>query len=539
MAVTVFDAMKLPVMERTKLVAGQAGLSNPIHWVTIVEVIEDETRLQQNEFLITTAYGLQNSTSAKREFIEKLSSRQLSAVAIQTGFYLQSIPQEFIEAANRYQLPLIELPSELNFSMITRELLQQVVNNRLHIAEFSESIYHKLTNLLITKQNLQSIADSLEQWINGHIIICDDEFVLLAGRSTLYSLEKLLHVVLDYSDSGSISIRNPTSNEKHSVSSFKMTYSEVCFNVRTSPIIAANSLLGYVIVLKEDDFSDLDLLAMEHASTICALEFLAKKQIKESQRRFKADLLTEVFRLEHSESREVQNRLMDLGMDLQQRHTVVQFYAQNCSWDATMTRTVEKFFDSLSLWYLSKETINGFIVLCRSDELLSITRQLEKRLTEWKNPKISAAIGASCAELVTLRESATDAELIRKYAPVLNPDSLVSDITSLEPYLPFINMLEQGLSLSKCYHKLLYPLLTAPYLLDTLETLLRNNMSRKLTSQELFIHRHTLNYRIEKIEGLTNRSLHQPRDRFEFQIALIAYRLSHEVQIKSGTIESG
>ena len=53
-----FEALQLPIMKRASLVAGHEGVNTPIKWVTIVEVIEDTTRLQEGEFLITTAYGL-------------------------------------------------------------------------------------------------------------------------------------------------------------------------------------------------------------------------------------------------------------------------------------------------------------------------------------------------------------------------------------------------------------------------------------------------------------------------------------------------
>src|SRR5690606_8150436 len=97
-------------------------------WVTIVEVLEDETRLQPGEFLITTGYGLADDEPRLRNFIPALARQGLSGVAIHTGFYLGSIPQVCIDAANQYQLPLIEIPSQLNFSTVTKAMLVPIMN---------------------------------------------------------------------------------------------------------------------------------------------------------------------------------------------------------------------------------------------------------------------------------------------------------------------------------------------------------------------------------------------------------------------------
>ena len=89
MAISIREALQLPVMSQTKLVAGFDGLDNMIEWVTIVEVLEDINRLQDGWFLITTGFGLMESEEKQRQFQRLISMKKLSGVAIYTGFYLQ------------------------------------------------------------------------------------------------------------------------------------------------------------------------------------------------------------------------------------------------------------------------------------------------------------------------------------------------------------------------------------------------------------------------------------------------------------------
>ena len=57
-AISIKDALQLPIMQKTRLVAGKRGIENQIKWVTIIEVLEDIERLQKGEFLITTGFKL-------------------------------------------------------------------------------------------------------------------------------------------------------------------------------------------------------------------------------------------------------------------------------------------------------------------------------------------------------------------------------------------------------------------------------------------------------------------------------------------------
>jgi purine catabolism regulator len=62
-------------------------------------------------------------------------------------------------------------------------------------------------------------------------------------------------------------------------------------------------------------------------------------------------------------------------------------------------------------------------------------------------------------------------------------------------------------------------------LLKSLEAFLEQNGQWERAARELFCHRHTLRYRIRRIEQLTGRDLSTARDRIEFWLALKAREL--------------
>ena len=60
----------------------------------------------------------------------------------------------------------------------------------------------------------------------------------------------------------------------------------------------------------------------------------------------------------------------------------------------------------------------------------------------------------------------------------------------------------------------------ADELLRSLDAYLEHNGHWERAAAQVFCHRHTLRYRIRRVEELTNRSLANPRDRIEFWLAL-------------------
>ncbi|MGG1400110.1 PucR family transcriptional regulator ligand-binding domain-containing protein [Bacillus salipaludis] len=161
MAIRIHEALQLPIMQQTKLIAGKNGLQNWVKWVTIVEVIEDINRLQEGEFLITTGFGLGEDEEKQSEFKKLLALGKLSGVALYTGLYLKEIPQSFISIADQHALPLIEIPANINFSMITKELLEQIVNKQRESFVASDFLQELLTQPIVNPTDVMERGKNL------------------------------------------------------------------------------------------------------------------------------------------------------------------------------------------------------------------------------------------------------------------------------------------------------------------------------------------------------------------------------------------
>ena len=63
-------------------------------------------------------------------------------------------------------------------------------------------------------------------------------------------------------------------------------------------------------------------------------------------------------------------------------------------------------------------------------------------------------------------------------------------------------------------------------LLETLEVFLEENGNTTAAARRLFLNRHSLMYRLRKIEELTGRDLHRHEDRFLLELSLRLRRIA-------------
>ncbi len=130
MSFTVKDALEMEIFQKCRLLAGESGQDNELHWVNILEILDDLSHIEPGEFLITTAHGFNvQDKNMQRSMFELFSSRKLAAIAIQTGHYIEEIPASFIRFAEDYDIPLIEIPPDISFKSITRSLMNELIRH--------------------------------------------------------------------------------------------------------------------------------------------------------------------------------------------------------------------------------------------------------------------------------------------------------------------------------------------------------------------------------------------------------------------------
>ncbi|WP_313428812.1 PucR family transcriptional regulator [Siminovitchia terrae] len=533
-AISIHNALQLPVMKKTRLVAGHQGGENSIKWVTIVEVLEDIGRLQPGEFLITTGFGLSENEEKLEVFHQLLKSKLLSGIAIYTSFYMKEIPASFIELANENDLPLIEIPTDINFSEITKAILEQIVNNQMHLLEQAENIHRELTNLILNDQSLTEVTERLAQLTSSHILIFNEFY------DTIYS-----------SDNDNLTW-NPVNGDeidisKHLIASLKRE-SKVNFTFKNHistvyPIIAKQSCYGWIVMTKpEADWQELDDIAIEQAAPIYAMEFLKKQAIEETQLRIQSNFIEDIFNKNYINERIIIDHGLKLGYDLTLNQSVFHLtFKHPEKIDVNLTDRLYHLTDQIlgqkKKQHLIQTKLNSIIFLTNvigetKEEIykhsISLAKDLLKNWTYYfPNVDLIIGIGKDYKQVDELGKSAQEAHYAVKLSDLVSKKVNIVHYDDLGMYDLLLEMERSGIPLMSIYEQHMSSLLSNKEidLIETLDSYFKNNQSIQKAAEELYIHRHTLRYRLNQIEIRTGLDIKSTEDLLKLQLGVMAYKL--------------
>ncbi|MGD8191778.1 PucR family transcriptional regulator [Brevibacillus ginsengisoli] len=516
MSITIREALQLPDMVQTRLIAGESGLDNPIRWVTIVEVLEDTSRLQEGEFLITTGFGLESDAKKQADFIPALAKQKLSGVAIHTGFYLREIPSSFLEAANRYGLPLIEIPSGLNFSTITKAILQPIMNRQFQTLAYSQAIHEQIIKVALGGGGLQAIASELARLTSGHVTIQD-----------AYGYEVVRRQGIDWDSTGK-----------------QMTHS--------TPIRAKEAYGSLTLTKQADFWQDLDQFALQHAATLCALEFVKEQAITETEWRMQGDFVEDLINGRLPWNHEVEMRCRMLGFSLTGKQMVATIRPEPflelgdaAVWHRRLSLLIKRITEMHRVVFLLRERTKHLVLIIPDQP--SSRRMLTQLVAQWNKlePSSRLIIGLSQAkgQYTDWGKAVDEAEFALSVYPLMKstdpnqpPDRSIIEYTQLGGYQFLFHYHRDPAGLRHLFAPLLEQIISydkkhSQRLLETLSVYLEHNANGLQAASTLYIHRHTLKYRLQLIEEKTGASLSDAGHRWQLQLAVMAhrlYRLLHE-----------
>ena len=128
MSITISDILTRNLFPGLELRAGADHISNVVSWVNIMEILDTTESVKAGELLITTGYGLDNS-SAYTNLIRRLKERGTAGIMIQPGYYIDQIPPYILADADRLGLPVLYIPPDYSFSDLLHTLISEIASD--------------------------------------------------------------------------------------------------------------------------------------------------------------------------------------------------------------------------------------------------------------------------------------------------------------------------------------------------------------------------------------------------------------------------
>jgi purine catabolism regulator len=503
-----------------KLAAGQESADRQIRWVHITEIEDPTPWLAGGELLLTTGFPLETA-DRQRDFVRLLSEHGLAGMGLGTGFGHQRLPRALVSEAEQLDFPLFEVPYEMPFIAITEKAFTRLVNEQYDALERGTELHERLERLVIEERGVAEILGSVAEAIGGSALIFDGRGRVIArsrgsgpARGTVTKLGKEVAARASRRRAGPFAPRED----------------DLAARALALPVPARGQGLPrawLTVICDPGPLGEFERLCARQAAVVVALELMRERTVRETERRLAGDVLAEALsgRLEPDE---IRGRLRPFGVG--DRATVLVFdlddpAAAEATLEATLTDTAGGALVAAAR--TPRRELLCAVVDAGAGDPLEVARRAKSAL-EAEHGDARAATSRS-APVESLRRSFHEARCALE-ATSLN-DGDTPDVASHEDLGAFTLLLslQDDEALRSYSDELLSPIEAdgqyGDELLRSLEAFIEQNGQWERAARELYCHRHTLRYRIRRVEELTGRDLGRAHDRIELWLALRAREL--------------
>lgn len=111
-----------------KLIAGKNGINNIVSWAHMIESIETSTFLDGQELAFTTGIALEKSNLEKElyELVEHIYKQNVSGIVINTGPYIEEIPDKVIQFCDENNFPLFKVSWHTHIAKLMKDFCYQI-----------------------------------------------------------------------------------------------------------------------------------------------------------------------------------------------------------------------------------------------------------------------------------------------------------------------------------------------------------------------------------------------------------------------------
>ncbi len=505
-----------------ELVAGEAAADRELRWVHISELEDPTPWLSGGELLLTTGIPLR-TPARQRRFVALLADRGVAALGFGTGFDHKRLPKAVVEEARERELPLFEVPYEMPFIAITERAAAALVNEQYDVLERGTRVHEQLERLVIEGRGLEEITDSIAGAIGGAALVQDRSGVELArhparGGPDEGATRALAEELADRQAAGTMTPATPS----------HPSLGDRALSVPVPGRRGGAPVAWLTVVSDHAQLGAFERLCARQAAIVVGLELMRERVVRETERRLAGDLLADALG-ERLDSDELRGRLRPFGIGAEA--AVLVFELDD---PAAAETTLEVALSEAGAPALvATSAVAGRPLLCAvvdagSADPVEIARQGREALAS-SHGRVRAAASRAVG-VGSLRRAFHEARCALEATSLA--DGKAPEVASHRDLGAFTLLLalQDDDALRLYSDGLLDPIerTEGEYggeLLRSLEAFIANNGNWERAARQLYCHRHTLRYRIRKIEELTGRDLGRATDRIEFWLALRAREL--------------
>ncbi len=525
------------------LASGHESAAARVRWVHSTELVDPTPWLSGGELLLTTGLQL-DKPKVQREFIERVKERGIAGVGFGTGFTHAQVPAALLTAARKSQFPVFEVPYELPFIAVTERAFTHLAGQQFETLRRSMAIQERLERLVLEQRGLTEVVRATAGAIGGVVGVLDAHGEELAWHAHVRPLsdnerQAIAREVRQASQPAGARGRpevaaagagasGPTAGAVGGATPFEPRLPRWRGAVLALPVVARDRAAPHAWLIGasvKGELGDFERLILRQAVTVVALELMHMRIERDTERRLAGDVLAEALtgRL-HPE--ELQARLEPFGIGSEA--AVLAFALRDPDAAAPVLERALHRAEAPGL-VATRAGLLCAVIDGASGDPMEIARRARAELESSAGEVRASASRA--APTHSLRLSFHEARCALEAARLQNGTAPeVASHRDLGAFQLLLSLQDDDALISYC-RGVLGPVEQGEgdygdELLRSLDVFIEHNGHWEKAASALYCHRHTLRYRIRRVEQLTGRDFSNARDRIEFWLALRGRELS-------------
>ena len=492
----------------------------PVRWVHISELEDPTPFLSGGELLLTTGMALKDADT-QRDYVARLARHGLAGLGLGTGFAHQTMPPALVQAAAEHDFALFEVPYELPFIALTEKASTHLVNEQYAVLRRALAAHERLEKIVLSEQGLDGVAGALSALIGGPALVFDGRGEELASSGVDTSVAAELGAELRE--------RTRAGARRGFAPGGELEGRALALPVARAGGDEGGAPQAWLVAAKGGGaLTEFDRLTLHQAVTIVALELLRKRMADDTERRLAGDVLSALVSGELGGA-DLARRLEPFGLGDRAGMVVLAPPRQvKASVEDALSRAVR---DEAGAGLVAGTGRFSCALIAPpkggDEELFALAERMRLRVARDAGAELIAGAGraAPAAEARrTFHEArcALEARELAGNGGWAGPDlATYHDLGSFQLLLS----LQDDEALRLFCDSILAPIEDGEgayggELMRSLEAFIECNGQWERAARQLYCHRHTLRYRIRRVEELTGRSLDSARDRIDFWLAL-------------------
>jgi len=505
-----------------ELLCGADGAEAPVRWVHISELPDPTPWLSGGEIILTTGLQL-TSAKRQRDFARLLADHHVAGIGFGIGIEHDTVPEPLLEEARAIGLPVFEVPYELPFIALTEKAFGRLVNEQYEVLQRGIAIHKRLERLVLEERGLDELVGAVSAAIGGMVIVLDARGETLAERTFR---RKVGEGVIE-----SVRTRlRERGGGRAPGSDFAPEHAEIAGRSLVLPISTRGRGAPQAWLFAARDagsLGDFERLILQQAATVVALELMRQRVMRDTERRLAGDVLAQALTGRLAES-EIESRLRPFGVG--DKAAVLVF---ECDDPGAGEHDLEQALAEAGIGALvacREQLLCAVVDTTREIDVVELAGELRTALVEGHGGEHVRAATSRISPVGMVRRSFHEARCALEATALAN--GAAPDVSSHEDLGAFRLLLavQDDEALRVYTDSVLGPLEDGggeygDELLRSLEAFIEQNGQWEKAARQLYCHRHTLRYRIRRIEELTGRDMKSARDRIELWLALRAREL--------------